>query len=109
MPIELPSPIRTYVAANARLDADGMLSAFADDAVVSDEARRHAGRDDIRAWILDATIANRAVFTPETCRMEDGIAVVEGPTAGDFPGSPIRLTFRFALRGDAITALEIAG
>ncbi|MBL8773879.1 MAG: nuclear transport factor 2 family protein, partial [Phenylobacterium sp.] len=43
MPIELPSPIRTYVAANARLDADGMLSAFADDAVVSDEARRHAG------------------------------------------------------------------
>jgi len=33
--------------------------------------------------------------------------VVEGPAHGDFPGSPIRFTYRFSLENDAITALDI--
>lgn len=104
----LPTPIAAYAAANARLDADAMLASFAPDAVVRDDGGRHAGRDEIRAWIGAATIAARAVFTPETWREEDGRIVVEGPTVGDFPGSPIRFTFRFTLRDGAIAGLEIA-
>lgn len=108
MSLRLPPPIATYVAANARLDAPGMLSAFAPDAVVSDERQTRMGSDEIQAWIASATIASRAVFTPDTCREEDGVVVVEGPTAGDFPGSPIRFTFHFTLADGAIAALEIA-
>lgn len=107
MSIELPPPIATYVDANARLDADGMLSAFATDAIVCDEQRRRVGRAEIQDWIQSATIANRAVFTPDTLRMEGGVAVVEGLTHGQFPGSPIRLTFRFTPRDGVIAALEI--
>ncbi len=105
---DLPTPIAAYAAANARLDADGMLAAFAPDAVVRDDGGRHAGRDAIKAWIDTATIAARAVFMPETWREEDGTVIVEGPTAGDFPGSPIRFTFRFTLRDGAIAGLEVA-
>ena len=36
MTIELPKPIADYVAANARLDADGMVKPFALDAVILD-------------------------------------------------------------------------
>lgn len=108
MSIPLPPPIAAYVEANARLDAAGMLSAFAPDAVVSGERQRRVGSDEIQAWISSATIASRAIFTPDTCRDEDGVVVVEGPTAGDFPGSPIRFTFRFVLAEGAIAALEIA-
>ena len=36
MPLELPSPIAAYVAANAQLDVDGMLQPFTADAVVRD-------------------------------------------------------------------------
>lgn len=104
----LPEPIATYAAANARLDAGGMLASFTPDAVVRDDGGRHAGHDAIRAWINAATIAARAVFTPETWREEDGRIAVEGPTAGDFPGSPLRFTFRFTLRDGAIAGLEIA-
>jgi ketosteroid isomerase-like protein len=104
----LPTPIAAYAAANARLDADGMLASFTPDAVVRDDGGRHAGRDEIKAWIDAATIAARAVFTPETWREQDGRIIVEGPTAGDFPGSPIRFTFRFTLRDGAIAGLEIA-
>ena len=105
---DLPTPIAAYAAANARLDADGMLAPFAPDAVVRDDGGRHAGHDGIRAWINSATMAAKAIFTPETWREEAGRVIVEGPTAGDFPGSPIRFTFRFTLRDGAITALEIA-
>ena len=108
MDTPLPSPIAAYVEANARLDADGMLAAFAPDAVVEDERRRLTGREDIRDWIRSATIASRAVFTPDTWHEDDGRVVVAGLTSGDFPGSPIRFTFRFALDGGAITALAIA-
>lgn len=105
---DLPPPVAAYAAANARLDADGMLAAFAGDAVVQDEGARHQGREAIRAWIQTATIGVRAIFTPETWREDGGTVVVEGPVAGDFPGSPIRLTFRFAFVDDLIRRLEIA-
>jgi hypothetical protein len=103
----LPTPIAAYVAANAQLDADGMLAPFAPDAVVRDDGGRHVGRDEIKAWIRSATLASRAVFTPETWREEDGRVIVDGPTAGNFPGSPIRFTLSFTLRGGAIAGLEI--
>jgi hypothetical protein len=108
MSLELPHPIDRYVAANARLDAQGMLAAFAPDAVVFDEQERRAGTAAIQAWIQSATMAARAVFTPDTCREEGAVIVLEGPTAGDFPGSPIRFTFRFTVKNGAIAALEIA-
>ncbi|WP_439597307.1 nuclear transport factor 2 family protein [Falsiroseomonas sp.] len=104
---ELPAPIAAYIRANARLDAEAMLAPFAPDAVVRDEGGSHSGPAAIRAWIEAATIASRAVFTPEAWHAEGGTIVVEGPTAGDFPGSPIRFTFRFELAGRAISALEI--
>lgn len=103
----LPKPIADYVAANARLDPDGMLQPFAPDAVVRDDGGEHRGHAELRTWIRDASLAARAVFTPDACREEDGQVIVDGLTAGDFKGSPLRFTFRFTLAGDAIRALEI--
>jgi len=107
METNLPSPVAAYLEANARLDADGMLATFAPGAVVRDEGARRVGHDALRAWILSATIGNRAIFTPDGWRQEDGNTVVEGPVAGDFPGSPIRFAFRFEVQDGAISALEI--
>ncbi len=105
---DLPKPIADYVAANARLDVDGMLKPFAPDAVVRDDGGRHQGHAALRTWIEEATIAARAVFTPDTLRHADGQVIVEGPTHGDFKGSPLRFTLRFTLEGDTIRALEIS-
>lgn len=105
---DLPKPIAAYVEANARLDVDGMLQPFTPDAVVQDDGGRHQGYPALRQWIQEATIASKAVFTPDTLRNEDGQFVVEGPTNGDFKGSPLRFTLRFTLDGDAIRALDIS-
>jgi hypothetical protein len=103
----LPKPIADYVAANARLDLDGMIQPFAADAVARDDGRVHRGHAELRRWIQDDTIAARAIFTPDAWREEDGRVVVEGPTHGDFQGSPLRFTMRFTLAGDTIRGLEI--
>jgi ketosteroid isomerase-like protein len=103
----LPKPIADFVEANARLDVDGMLKPFAADAVVLDNGGRHAGHAEVRTLFEEAVVPVKAIFTPDTVRHENGQVVVEGPAHGDFPGSPIRFTYRFSLDNDAITALEI--
>lgn len=103
----LPQPIADYVAANARLDPEGMLAPFAPDAVVRDDGGEHRGHAELRRWIEDATLAARAIFTPDAHREEGGQVIVDGVTHGDFKGSPLRFTMRFTLVDDAIRALEI--
>ena len=107
MSLELPTPIAAYVEANARLDVDGMLKPFAADAVVRDNGAVHQGHAEIRRLLEEAVVPAKAIFTPDTVRHENGQVVVEGPAHGDFPGSPIRFTYRFTLENDAIKALEI--
>ncbi|MDF0489607.1 nuclear transport factor 2 family protein [Sphingomonas sp. H39-1-10] len=109
MTIELPKPIADYVAANARLDVDGMIQPFAPDAVVIDAGlgKRFEGQRELRTLFEDEVVPVKAIFTPETARHEDGKVVIEGPAHGDFKGSPIRFTYSFTLQNDAIKALEI--
>lgn len=104
----LPKPIADYIEANARLDAPAMLAPFAADALVRDDGGHHRGRAALQTWIQDATIANRAVFTPDAVSREQDQVLLSGLTHGDFRGSPVRFTLRFTLDGDAIRALEIA-
>ena len=103
----LPTPIAAYVEANAQLDLEGMLEPFAADAVVHDNGAVHHGLAEIRTLLEEAVVPAKAIFTPDTVRHENGQVVVEGPAHGDFPGSPIRFTYRFTLDNDAITTLEI--
>lgn len=107
MNTNLPFPITAYVEANARLDTEGMLAPFAPGAVVHDEGAELVGHDAIRAWIQSAIVGTQAIFTPDGWRQEDGYTFVEGPAAGDFPGSPIRFVFRFEVRDGAIASLEV--
>ena len=107
MLIKLPKPITDYVEANARLDVDGMLNPFTQDAVLFAVGGRHEGYAGMRALFEEAVIPVKAIFTPDAVRHEKGQVVVEGPAHGDFKGSPIRFTYRFTLDNDAIKTLEI--
>lgn len=108
MSSELPSPIADFVEANGRLDLDGMMKPFAVDAVFLDNGKRFEGRPGIRALLKEMVVDLKAIFTPDTVRHEDDVVVVEGPAHGDFPGSPIRFTYRVELDGDAIRTMEVS-
>lgn len=106
MSLNLPQPIAEYVEANARLDIDGMLTPFLRDAVFIDNGKHFEGLAAIRQLFEDEVIPVKAIFTPDTAREENGDVVVEGPAHGDFPGSPLRFTYRFTLVQGGIKTLE---
>jgi ketosteroid isomerase-like protein len=108
MVLELPKPIADYVAANARLDVDGMIRPFAVDAVVVDNGGRYEGHPGVRALFEEEVVPVKAIFTPDAVRHEGGLVIVEGPAHGDFRGSPIRFTYRFKLTDGKIESLEIS-
>ena len=104
---DLPPSIAAYVAANARPDVEAMLQTFTPDAVFRDNGAVFRGRSEIRRLLEKDVVPVKAIFTPDSLRHEGGEVVVEGPAHGDFPGSPIRFTYRFTLEGDAIKTLEV--
>lgn len=106
MSMHLPTPIADYVEANARLDIDGMLRPFQHDAVFIDNGKHFEGQAAIRQLFEEEVIPVKAIFTPDTVREEGDDVVVEGPAHGDFPGSPLRFTYRFTLANGAIQTLE---
>lgn len=106
MSLNLPKPITDYVEANARLDIDGMMKPFLHGAVFIDNGKRYEGVAKIRKLLEEEAIAVKAIFELDAVRDEDGDVVLEGPAHGDFPGSPIRFTYRFELANDAIKTLE---
>lgn len=108
MSVELPRPIAVFVDANARLDLEGMLRPFVAGAVITDNGHRYEHQAGLRRLFEESVLPVRAVFTPDTVRQEGDQVVVEGPAHGDFPGSPLRFTYRFILAHDAIKALEIS-
>lgn len=66
-------------------DLDAFVARFTEDAVVTDDGRVHRGADAVRAW--------HAEIPPVTYAVRSVDAVVE--VAGEFPGSPVTLSFRF--------------
>jgi hypothetical protein len=106
MSLDLPKPIEEYIEANARLDLEGMMKNFHLEAVFIDNGKQHVGLAEIRRLLKEEAIAVKAIFEPDTAREDDGDVVLEGPAHGEFPGSPIRFTYRFKMADDAIKSLE---
>jgi ketosteroid isomerase-like protein len=106
MSMNLPKPIADYIEANARLDIGAMLKPFLRDAVFIDNGKHFEGEAAIRQLFEEEVIPVKAIFTPDTVREEGSDIVVEGSARGDFPGSPLRFTYRFTLANGAIKTLE---
>ena len=108
MSLNLARPIADYIDANARLDIEGMTKPFSPDAVCIDNGKQFEGQVAIRHLLEQEVLPVKAIFTPETTREENGDVVLEGPGHGDFPGSPVRFTYRFTLAENAIKTLKVS-
>ncbi|MGV9796732.1 nuclear transport factor 2 family protein [Mycobacterium sp. NPDC003449] len=107
----LPDTINTFMTALDDREDDRALAAFTADAVVTDEGRDYAGRDEIGAWL--AASGSEYTYTSEFT----GAAVLDRQTEttvdvsqhlqGNFPGGVTDLHFRFTLDGASISRLVI--
>ncbi|MDR7093105.1 nuclear transport factor 2 family protein [Hydrogenophaga laconesensis] len=103
--LNLPEPIATFFAAEH--DPDALATCFTAQAVLKDDGHSYAGIDAIQAFMAEASARYNATSVPFASHREDDLQLVRANVTGNFPGSPIVLSYRFRLEGDLIASLEI--
>lgn len=107
MSLALPLPIARYFTADKSKDATAIAAVFTDRAIVRDEGRTYAGQEAIRQWKIASSNTYTYTVEPFGLTVEHGASIVTAHLAGDFPGSPVDLRYRFVLEGDSIAELEL--
>lgn len=105
--MQLPPSVHTYFTTQAPQDSDAFAAAFAQDAIVHYEGHKYHGPQEISAWWVAAKAKYNQEAEPIDMSEVDGKTVVRANVTGDFPGSPVVLTFTFGLQGDRITDMEV--
>ena len=108
MTVSLPIAIETYFAAANADDAHAVADCFVADALVHDEGHDIRGREAIQAWAAEARAKYNFHAQPLAVESPADETVVTAHVAGDFPGSPVDLRYRFKLTDGLVAALEIA-
>lgn len=102
----LPEPIAAYFAADTH-NPEAVARCFTAQATVEDEGHTHMGLDAIQAWKAAASAQYQYTTAPFALEREEGFQVVHAHVAGNFPGSPVDLRYRFRLERGLIASLEI--
>jgi hypothetical protein len=105
-PMNLPPLIAVYFAADTS-DANVVARCFSESAVVIDERREHRGRPGITRWRAESTARYHYTSEPLAVDVSGPEVTVTARVTGDFPGSPVKLQYRFTLEGALIARLEI--
>jgi hypothetical protein len=103
--LTLPEPIAAYFATEHKPEA--LARCFTAQAVLKDDGHSHAGVTAITAFLAEASAKYSASTEPFGLEQNDGFQVVRAKVTGNFPGSPIDLSYRFRLERGLIALLEI--
>jgi hypothetical protein len=107
----LPPLVAAYVEATNGFDIDGLLAAFADDALVNDQLRDYWGKPAIREWAARDVIGEK--LTMQVVKMVEhyGHCILTANVDGNYDKrglpDPLVLNFYFSAHGDQIVQLII--
>ena len=104
--MNLPKVISELVRAQNSFDSAAYANCFIENAVVFDEGKTHNGRKEIENWIDKANKDYQATMKPLDYATKAEILKVE--VSGNFPGSPIILSYHMELKDGLIQSLKIA-
>lgn len=105
--MNLPKVIANLTEAQNNFDSQAYASCFAETAVVFDEGKTHQGKAEIEKWIKKANEEYQAVMKPIDYLPAEEILKAE--VSGNFPGSPIVLSYHLEIKNDLIESLKITG
>ncbi len=105
--MNLPNVIADLTNAQNNFDSVAYANCFSETAIVFDEGKTHNGKTEIQQWIEKANDEYQAVMKPlEYSATEE---ILKAEVSGNFPGSPIVLTYYFQLKVGLIESLKITG
>ena len=105
----LPKVIADLVTAQNNFDSVAYANCFSDKAVVFDEGRTHNGRKEIEHWIADANKRYEALMKPVSFEERETESTLKAEVSGNFPGSPILMSYHLKIVDEVIQSLKITG
>jgi len=107
MSIRLPASIELYIQIENSSALEGVPECFAPDAIVHDEGQTYEGLNAIKNWMTATKKKYGHTITPLDLIEVDDQTVLRARLAGNFPGSPVTVNFRFVLAGGKVYSLKI--
>ncbi len=108
---ELPQVVTRFVEAGNAHDADGMLAAFAEDALVNDIQRNFWGAGAIRRFIDKEIVGAKVTMDVVGVRRHYDTWIVDAQLDGTYDKTglpdPLVLSYHFTVTGEKITTLMI--
>tara|TARA_R110002051_G_scaffold127873_1_gene201485 strand:- start:8026 stop:8340 length:315 start_codon:yes stop_codon:yes gene_type:complete len=103
--MNLPIVISDLVKAQNNFDSTAYANCFNETAVVFDEGKTHKGKKEIKNWIEKAQKVYQVTMKPlEYSETEQAL---EAEISGNFPGSPLVLSYKFEFKEEQIQSLKI--
>jgi ketosteroid isomerase-like protein len=105
----LPPPVAAFVRSTNARDLQGLMTAFAEDAVVNDDLRERWGKAAIRKWAEEEFIGQRVTIFVVKCVAQRCTAVVSAHVDGDFDqrGLPYPLVLSFYFSMDSAEIIQL--
>ncbi len=107
--MNLPNVIARLVATQNSFESAAYAQCFSETALVFDEGKTHQGRPAIEEWIADSNQRYRATMKPVGFDEKETESILKAEVAGNFPGSPLMLSYHLAIADDLIQSLKITG
>jgi len=107
--MNLPNVIARLVATQNSFDSIGYAQCFSETAVVVDEGKTHQGRPAIEEWIADSNERYRATMKPVDFEEKETESILKAEVAGNFPGSPLVLSYHLVIADELIQSLKVTG
>lgn len=105
--MNLPDVIQDLVKAQNSADSAAFANCFSNSSKVFDEGKSYTGKVEIKNWIEAATKEYEAVMKPIDFKGNNEKGVLQAEVSGNFPGSPIVLSYNFEFEGELIDYLKI--
>lgn len=105
--MNLPKVITDLVEAQNNFDNAAYAACFSETAVVFDEGHTHHGRKEIKHWIADANERYKATMKPVSFEEKETESILKAEVSGNFPGSPLVLSYQLDIQNGEIYSLKI--
>ncbi len=105
--MNLPNIISELVKTQNEFDSTAYTNCFAEDAQVFDEGKTYNGKAEIEQWIDKSNKDYKAVM--KLLEYSENEEILKAEVSGNFPGSPIVLSYHLKLEDGLIQSLKITG
>jgi hypothetical protein len=99
--------VAAYIASEQARDLESQMGLFTNDALVHDEGRDHRRLDANTSWKRDAWAKFNYSIEILNISMRHEVSTLDVRLEGDFPGSPVELSFSFTFKNGRIASLII--